>query len=1115
MSRFSSYPDGYTLQPGDRILVSRQGRTLSVTGAGITSGATPAEQFDDYKRYNDARVQALTEQNSRLIALVEAATGTPLPSLNALYLSSTAFTAGTMFNATIAGTTPGSTITATADDGTALNVTGSLLSGTFTTAGSKTITLTEALAGYFNSPNSNQIVVAVANAGVTPTPTPAPTLNALTVSPSSATVGTAYSGTISGLTSGSSVALSGAGATGLSIAGAVITGTPTMAGAINLVETLAGATGSPRTSSGVVTVAASGGGSTDTNPVALSTANAGRSLGLFAVPGYANVGQPYAMLPAVKGGTGVSGANRSFSLAGTLPPGASFSTSTGEITGTPTTVGSYSGLQITCTMIPTNESAQSQVFTIPVGAAPVTISPSGDTTGATDTAAINAALAAGNSVKLSDGNWYQNAPFIQPGNTAIYLPTGTILLVNGSNCSLWKNANQGSTTRVDQNIAIVGKGSGNTYWNGNSAGQTRNASAIRDSQGIVGMSVQNLMLRGFRNSAHAGCISCFGMKLMQVRDWYPDQQGGTPNQDGFDLGNGSSFIHIDGVVGGNSFDDIFSFYAKKPQSSTAMMAGIPWSIGGDVTDFIINNVSSRIRLNNTFRLQAADNFKMLRLFCTGINNTVVNSDGTMVMFQFGELSFLGGNSTPPAASDMGHIYVDGGGTCYSRLIHADSHFSNVYIRGLALTRSLTYGITTSSGSPTSYNNVFFEDITESGTRNHGSLYDNTKTTGAVSSISFKRIALLSANTLMNSAVTVTGISFDTVNFTQNSTTTNALPAVTSSPASTGTLTNVTAAGVQIDPGTSGLTYTGGAGTPTISFAAPTANVAEGNTGTTTVTNTINVTRNGVTGDLIVNLGYGGTATSGTDYVTPPTTATILAGQNSVSFNTAINGDTTVEPDETIIITGTLAAYTSSTATKTITITNDDSAGVSPTLSDSFTGADSATIASHTPEVGGAYTLVSGGFVITSNQARPGARPSEVQNATTFAVPMDVAVDLSYVTLIASTTQYIKVAIDANNYYLFGSNNGVFQIRKVAAGAASAPIGTNTGAAPSATGTNSLRPELRNGSQSLYLNNVLVASATDTLLDGATVKVGLVSAGSGAAAGTTTGERFDNLMGTPR
>jgi hypothetical protein len=84
----------------------------------------------------------------------------------------------------------------------------------------------------------------------------APTLNTLTVSNSSGTVGQALSSTINGLTSGSSVALTGAGAAGLSISGAVITGTPTTAGAVNLVETLAGAANSPRTTSGAITVAA-------------------------------------------------------------------------------------------------------------------------------------------------------------------------------------------------------------------------------------------------------------------------------------------------------------------------------------------------------------------------------------------------------------------------------------------------------------------------------------------------------------------------------------------------------------------------------------------------------------------------------------------------------------------------------------------------------------------------------------------------------------------------------------------------------------------------------------------------------------------------------------------
>lgn len=92
----------------------------------------------------------------------------------------------------------------------------------------------------------------------TPTPGPSPTLNALLVSPSSATVGTAFTGTISGKTADSTLALSGAGAVGLSVSGTTISGTPTTEGAVNIVETLAGATNSPRTTNGTITIAAAG-----------------------------------------------------------------------------------------------------------------------------------------------------------------------------------------------------------------------------------------------------------------------------------------------------------------------------------------------------------------------------------------------------------------------------------------------------------------------------------------------------------------------------------------------------------------------------------------------------------------------------------------------------------------------------------------------------------------------------------------------------------------------------------------------------------------------------------------------------------------------------------------
>lgn len=139
------------------------------------------------------------------------------------------------------------------------------------------------------------------------------------------------------------------------------------------------------------------------------------------------------------------------------------------------------------------------------------------------------------------------------------------------------------------------------------------------------------------------------------------------------------------------------------------------------------------------------------------------------------------------------------------------------------------------------------------------------------------------------------------------------------------------------------------GVPAISFSQIIANYSEGNSGTTTVPNIINVFRNNVAGALVVNLAYSGTATSGVDYATAPTSVTIASGANTVSFNVAINGDTTFEPDETIVITATLAAYPLAVAVKTITIVNDDAAAgaLGPSTASFVIGAAGTTFASIT------------------------------------------------------------------------------------------------------------------------------------------------------------------------
>lgn len=82
-----------------------------------------------------------------------------------------------------------------------------------------------------------------------------PVLADISATPAVATVGVAYTGSTSGQTAGSTLSLTGAGAAGLSIdAAGAITGTPSVAGPVNVVETLAGATGSPKTNAAVITV---------------------------------------------------------------------------------------------------------------------------------------------------------------------------------------------------------------------------------------------------------------------------------------------------------------------------------------------------------------------------------------------------------------------------------------------------------------------------------------------------------------------------------------------------------------------------------------------------------------------------------------------------------------------------------------------------------------------------------------------------------------------------------------------------------------------------------------------------------------------------------------------
>ena len=124
--------------------------------------------------------------------------------------------------------------------------------------------------------------------------------------------------------------------------------------------------------------------------------------------------------------------------------------------------------------------------------------------------------------------------------------------------------------------------------------------------------------------------------------------------------------------------------------------------------------------------------------------------------------------------------------------------------------------------------------------------------------------------------------------------------------------------------------------PTISFTTTTASIIEGNSGYQLVTATASLSSAAATA-VTVPITYSGSATAGTDttagadytgaatYTSAPTSITIAAGSTTGSAQFMIVGDTTVESNETIILTmgPPTGAILGANTTFTQTITNDD------------------------------------------------------------------------------------------------------------------------------------------------------------------------------------------------
>jgi hypothetical protein len=199
--------------------------------------------------------------------------------------------------------------------------------------------------------------------------------------------------------------------------------------------------------------------------------------------------------------------------------------------------------------------------------------------------------------------------------------------------------------------------------------------------------------------------------------------------------------------------------------------------------------------------------------------------------------------------------------------------------------------------------------------------------------------------------------------------------------------------------------------PTISFATTTGAANEGNSGTQTVNVTANLSSAATTA-VTVPITYSGTATSGTDYSATTNLISIAAGATTGTASFSVIGDTTIESNETVILTmGNPVGTTGTTLTSS-------SATVVSNLTSLPTGSGARTYNAWIQlEPGDNGTIISQGTI----------NPSTFYHRSAFIVSsdkliLDFQVKLSYHQNFLLTVKYFLKKYNHSNAKLFLDQN---------------------------------------------------------------------------------------------
>jgi hypothetical protein len=366
------------------------------------------------------------------------------------------------------------------------------------------------------------------------------------------------------------------------------------------------------------------------------------------------------------------------------------------------------------------------------------LSPSGDTTGATDTATINSVLMNNKSVVLrgvpGGTPFWINAPMVMHSSNTLILMDAHVKLVANANCNVLTNYNATLTgSGQTQNYAGTAdttlrvKGIGLAWLDGNVANQQAafTTGNTTTQAGIQWVNASDVRVDDVRIGPFiwmAGVqIGCTKMRWSRIDI---NQDRSVPHQDGIDIGPGCSDILIENCTGQSS-DDCHSIWAKYGPSSGGANITLWTTAAYSASSTNLNTTDVRIIGSkmavgiNFLRCQAGDGATLRGVHAADLVNTEITPYSTLsCVLQLGGLNYV---TTAPSPSQLIDIVVDGVSGSFPYVIGCDSYFDDVKVVNAQITGPFTALFGHTGSTATSGNRIDIDVVTTDtvGLNNYG------------------------------------------------------------------------------------------------------------------------------------------------------------------------------------------------------------------------------------------------------------------------------------------------------------------------------------------------------------------------------------------------------------